>query len=426
LQASRADLSTTLKESGGRFGTGFRQQTVRSLLVAGEMALALVLLIGSGLLIRTFLAMRATDLGFDTHNVLTMQISLDGDQYQKTAALADLARSSTERVRAIPGVEYAAAGCCMPLGSVPITPFVIAGRAVSGSFHGRAGTPTVSADYFNVFRIPILRGRMFNERDGAGAPAVAIVNEALARQFWPNADPMGQKLRLGRTSERNAAQMEIVGIARDIHDRTERASDPFFSTIYIPLAQNSDAYTAYMVRLPTSWMIRTRVEPHSLAPAIRNELQRAARGLPVTGIHSMDEIVARSTARQDFNMALMLIFGGAALLLAAIGIYGLMAFAVEQRKQEIGIRLALGAEAADVRGMVVWQGMRLALAGIAVGVAASLGISRVMASFLYGVESRDPVVFVTVPIVLSTVALLGVWLPASRASRIDPAQALHQ
>jgi len=416
LQASRIN----------RFNNGFRQQRMRSLLVAGEMALALVLLIGSGLLIRTFLVMRAVDLGFDTHNVLTMQISLGGDRYEKTAPLAELARSSLERIRAIPGVEYATAGCCMPLGSVPIAPFVIAGRAVNGTFHGRAGAPTVSPDYFNVFKIPIVRGRMFTARDGAGAPAVAIVNQALARQFWPNADPIGQRLRLGRTSQPDRVLMEIVGIARDVHDRTERASDPFFSTIYVPLAQNSDAYTAYMVRLPTLWMIRTRAEPHSLAPAIASELQRAARGLPVTGIRSMDEILARSTARQDFNAALMLIFGGAALLLAAIGIYGLMAFAVEQRRQEIGIRIALGAGAADVRRMVVWQGMRLTLIGIAIGVAASFGLTRVMANLLYGVPSRDPLVFAAVPLVLSMIALFGVWLPARRAGRIDPVEALRQ
>jgi predicted permease len=409
-----------------RFGAGIRERKMRSLLVAGEMALALVLLIGSGLLIRTFLAMRAVDLGFDTHNVLTMEISLTGDQYQKAAPLAELARSSVERIRAIPGVESAAAGCCMPLGSIPLGPFVIAGRAVNGTFHGRALMPAVSPDYFNVFKIPIVRGRMFTERDGARAPAVTIISQALAKQFWPNADPIGQKISLGRTTQPNRVLMEIVGIARDVHDRTERASDPSFSTIYIPLAQNSDAFTAYMVHLPTLWMIRTRMEPHSLAPAIRNELQRAAHGLPVTGVHPMDEVVARSTARQDFDMALMLIFGGAALLLAAIGIYGLMAFAVAQRRQEIGIRMALGAEAADVRRMVVWQGMRLALIGIAIGVAASFGLTRLMTSLLYGVPSRDPVVFTMVPLLLGMVALFGVWLPAKRASRIDPVQAFRQ
>jgi putative ABC transport system permease protein len=408
-----------------RFGTTIRQQKMRSFLVAGEMALALILLIGSGLLIRTFLTMRSVDLGFDTHNVLTMEISLSGDQYQKAAVVAELARSSIERIRAIPGVEYAAAGCCMPLGSVPITPFFIAGRAVNGTFHGRAGTPAVTSDYFNVFKIPIVRGRMFTERDSAKAPAVAIISQTTAKQFWPNADPIGQKISLGRTTLPGAL-MEIVGIARDVHDRTERASDPFFSTIYIPLAQNSDGYNSFMVHLPTLWMVRTHMEPHSLAPAIKRELQRAARGLPATGIRSMDEIVARSTARQDFNMALMLIFGGAALLLAAIGIYGLMAFAVEQRRQEIGIRVALGARASDVKRMVVWQGMRLALAGIAAGIAAAFGLTRMMASLLYGVPTRDPLVFAAVPLVLSMVALLGVWLPARRASRIDPIQALRE
>ena len=219
LPASRAN----------RFGAKFRQQRIRSLLVAAEMASGARAADRIGTADPHFPCDRAVDLGFDTHNVLTMEISLSDEKYQKTAALSELARSSIERIRAIPGVEYAAAGCCMPLGSVPIAPFVIAGRAVNGTFHGRAGAPTVSPDYFNVFKIPILRGRMFTERDRAGAPAVAIISQALAKQFWPNTDPIGQKISLGRTTQSNSVLMEVVGIARDVHDRTERASDPFFS-----------------------------------------------------------------------------------------------------------------------------------------------------------------------------------------------------
>jgi putative ABC transport system permease protein len=414
LQASRIDLTAAP-----------RKNKVRAILVISEVSLALILLIGSGLLIRSFVSMRSVDPGFDTHNVLTLQMSLTGDQYQKTAGLARLVDSSIERIRALPGVESAAAGCCIPIGAVPNSPFVIADRPLTGTFHARANMPTVSADFFDVFKIPILRGRKFTDRDVAGAPLVAIINQAMARQFWSNNDAIGARVTLGPKSSPDQTLLEIVGIAGDVRERTDRSTDPEGNTIYIPLPQTSDGFTAYIVRNPTIWMVRTRVEPHSLSSAIKNELVQASRGLAVVNIRSMDEIESASTARQDFNMVLMLIFGGSALLLAAIGIYGLMAFSVEQRTKEIGIRIALGAASNNVQNMVIAQGMLLVVTGSAVGVAASLGLTRFLASFLYGVETLDPLVFIAVPILLSAVALAAIWLPARRASRVDPIQALR-
>jgi putative ABC transport system permease protein len=407
-----------------------RKNKVRAFLVVSEVSLALVLLIGSGLLIKSFLSMRSVNPGFDTHNVLTLQMSLTGEQYQKTAGLARLADGSIERIRALPGVESAAAGCCMPIGPIPNAPFVIAGRPLTGTFHARANMPTVSPAFFDVFKIPILRGRKFTDRDVAGAPLVAMINQAMARQFWPNDDAIGARISLGsktatESSATDPTTLEIVGISGDVRERTDRSTDPEGNVIYIPLPQTPDGYTAYMVRNPTTWMVRTRVEPHTLSSAIKNELIQASRGLAVVNIRSMDEIESASTARQDFNMVLMLIFGGSALLLAAIGIYGLMAFSVEQRTREIGIRIALGAGSAKVQNMVIGQGMLLVLTGSAVGIAASLALARFLTSFLYGVAALDPVVFLAVPILLAAVAMAAIWLPARRASRVDPMQALR-
>jgi putative ABC transport system permease protein len=426
LQASRVHLSASLKDSSTRSGAGIRQNKTHSLLVVAEMALALMLLIGSGLLIRTFIAMRSVNLGFDPHNVLTLQLSLSGEQYQKTAGVAQLVRSSLERIAALPGVETAAAGCCMPLGSVPNAPFVIVGRPLKGTFHARGNIPTVSSGYFAVFKIPIVRGRAFNRGDGAGAPGVVMINRAMARRFWPDGESIGAQITIGTVTSPQQHPLEIVGVAADVHERTDRGNDNDTTpTIYTPVAQSSDGLTAYMVRSPMSWMVRTRVEPHSLMAALKTELLQASGGLPVVNIRSMDEILSRSTARQDFHMALMLIFGGLALLLAAIGIYGVIAYSMQQRTQEIGIRLALGAEPRDVRNMVVMQGMLPAIGGVVIGLAAAFGLTRLISSFLYGVEAKDPVVFVAVPIFLSTVALFAIWLPARRASRIDPIQALR-
>lgn len=248
----------------------------------------------------------------------------------------------------------------------------------------------------------------------------------MAKQFWKDGDPLKDRIVIGRGVMRefkDEPERQIIGIVGDVRNGALN-SDPG-PTMYVPQAQLTDAINALNVRLtPMAWVVRTAAEPHGLVPAIREQL-RQATGLPVSDVHSMDEVVSLSTARQRFNMLLMTIFGCSALLLAAIGIYGLMAYSVEQRTHEIGIRLALGADASRVRNMVVFQGMRLALAGVVIGIAAAFGLARFIESFLFGVKAHDPMVFILVPVVLSAVALLAVWLPAARASRVKPAEALR-
>jgi putative ABC transport system permease protein len=426
LQASRADLSSTLKETAGRSGTGFRQSKARGILVVSEVALALILLVGSALLIRTSLALSAVDPGFDAAHVLTLRMSLQNPKYFAADAVERLVREGVERLRGIPGVELASAACCVPLEGGYGLSFVIQGRPLTDRpFHGGGGWLTVSPGYFEVFRIPMKRGRSFTGRDDKLALPVVIVNEAFARQYLKDTDPLNERLVIGHQMREFSTEppRQIVGIASDV--RSGGLNREPFPTMYIPQAQMPDAANQLNVRItPIAWVVRTRAAPYSVSAAVQEQL-RAVTGLPVSNVRSMEDVISRSTSRQRFNMLLMTVFGASALLLAAIGIYGLMAYSVEHRTQEIGIRLALGADSRSVRRMIVIEGMRLAVVGVAVGLASAFGLARVIANLLYGVTARDPLVFVAVPIVLSAVAAVGVWLPARRAVRVDPVIALR-
>jgi predicted permease len=430
IQSSRTDLTTTLKESAGRSGTGFRQNKVRSVLVVVEVALALVLLVGSALLIRTAVALGRVNPGFDTHNVLTLKMSLKGAQYEKAEAVEQVVRNGVERLKAIPGVVEASATCCVPLQGGYGLPFRVLGRPLAadsnGPFHGGGGWMTVSPGYFEVFKIPIKHGRTFTERDTAASTPVVIINEAMAKQYWPNADPLTDKLSIGKgVMPAFAAEpdRQIIGVVADIKSNG-LDSDPT-PQMFLPQAQVPDAANALNVSLtPISWVVRTQVPPQSLSTTIQEQL-RQSTGLPVTDVKSMDAIVSTSVSRQQFNMWVMSVFGGCALLLAAIGIYGLMAYSVEQRTQEIGIRLALGAQGSEVRRMIVNQGMALALVGVTIGLAAAFGLARLITTFLFGVTAKDPAVFTGVPLLLTIVAFFAVWLPARRASKVDPLIALR-
>ena len=430
LHSSKADLTTTLKESAGRSGSGFRQNKVRSVLVVIEVALALVLLIGSALLIRTAAALGRVDPGFDAHNVLTMRMSLKGADFEKAEAVEQLVRNGVEKLRTIPGVVSASATCCVPLQGGYGLPFRIVGRPLAsdsqGPFHGGGGWMTVSPGYFEVFKIPVKRGRTFNERDMANSTPVVVINEAMARQYWPNGDPLNDRIVIGKGGMREfqtEGERQVVGIIGDVHTNGLDA-DPN-PEMYIPQAQVPDAANALNVGLsPIAWVVRTQVPPQSLSNTIQEQL-RQTTGLPVSDVESMDSIVSVSVSRQKFNMWVMTIFGACALLLAAIGIYGLMAYSVAQRTQEIGIRMALGAQASAVRRMVIGQGMVLALVGIVIGLAGAFGLARFITTFLFGVTPKDPAVFTAVPIVLAVVSLVAVWLPARRASNVDPLTALR-
>lgn len=427
IAASRPDLNSTLKESGNRAGTGFRQSKARSILVISEVSLALVLLIGAALLIRTFVALRGVNPGFNSHNVLTMDMSLTGDRFQKTAGVAQLVRDGRERLNAIPGVETSASTCCLPLEGGFGLPFIVVGRPLGNApATGGAGWMNASPGYFDVFKISILRGRAFTDQDVAGAPGVVIINQSMAKKFWPKENPVGQQIIIGKGvgPEFEEPARQIIGIAGDIRDGgLNRDPRP---VMIIPQAQVPDGVTALNARIgPVVWLVRTHTDPHQFISAVTEQLRQASGGFPVARVRSMDEVVVQSTAREDFNMLLLTIFGASALILAAIGIYGLMAYSVQQRTQEMGIRMALGADRTKIRNLVVLQGMQLAIAGVIIGVAAAFGLTRLISSFLFGVKAWDPLVFVTVPVILSIVALLAVWLPAHRASHLDPMQALR-
>jgi putative ABC transport system permease protein len=427
LQGSNADLNVALKESSGRSGTGFRHNKARSLLVVLEVALAIILLVGSALLIRTSLALRAVDPGFDPHNVLTMQMSLTGPRFTSSTAVDLMIREGVERLRAIPGVESAGATCCVPLQGGYGLPFTIVGRPLdNGPYHGGGGWMNVSPGYFEVFKIPLRRGRAFTDRDDATAPPVVIINESMARQFWKDQDPLADQVVIGKGVMREFASeqpRQIIGVVADSRDNGLNNNPG--PKMFVPQAQVPDLANALNLSLsPMAWVIRTRVDSFSLSNQIQDQLRQVS-GLPVSNIRSMEEVVSLSTSRQRFNTVLMSIFGTSALLLAAIGIYGLMAYTVQQRTQEIGIRLALGATSSAVRRMVVIQGLRLALVGVVAGIAAAYGLTRFIAVFLFGVQAKDPTVFIGIPLLLGIVVLLAIWIPATRASRVDPIEALR-
>jgi predicted permease len=426
LDASRTDLNTSLKENSGRSGTGAHSNKTRSLLVTGEVALALILLIGSALLIRTFVALRSVKPGLDPHNVLTLRMSLSGPRLERSAQVNNLVRDGVQRLEALPGVTRAAATYMVPLEAMFGVPFNIVGRTpASGRYDGR-GWIAASPGYFDVLRIPVLRGRAFYDRDDGAGARVAIINEAFVRKFWPKSEPIGERLVLGKGygPEFEEPERQIVGIVGDVRN-FGLSADPS-PVVYVPFAQITDGLTALASRASRLvWMVRTQSNPAQLSAAIQNQLQQASGGLPSASIRSMDEVVSQSTATEDFNALLMSIFGCTAIVLAAIGVYGLMAYSVAQRTQEIGIRMALGAETTGIRNRMIAQGMRLAVIGIAIGVACSFGLAHLLESFLFGVKPLDPLVFTLAPAILAVVALFAIWIPARRATRIDPITALR-
>jgi putative ABC transport system permease protein len=284
----------------------------------------------------------------------------------------------------------------------------------------------VSWSYFSTFRIPLLRGRSFTERDNGAAPSVVMINEAMAKQFWPNGDPLKDRIQIAPGAGPAFAEgpRQVIGIVGDTHDEgPSRDPSPI---MFIPLAQMPDLETALNSRVaPLYWIVRSTRDPHTLVSSISAALREASGGLPVAHIRTMDELEARNTSRQRFNMLLLTIFGGAGLLMAAIGVYGVMSYSVQQRTQELGIRMALGAQASDLRGMVIGQGMTLALIGVVMGIGGAFWLTRFLASFLFGVKTLDPVVFIATPLLLTAVALIAIWIPAKRATRVDPMAALR-
>jgi putative ABC transport system permease protein len=422
ISASRTDLNSSLTKGGWPAGYGFRQNKTRAVLVISQISLALLLLIGSALLIRSLIALRSVHPGFDPHNVVTTRTPLD-PKYVKSPGIEQTVRNIFQRLTAMPGVEAAGLTTLLPLdGTFNRLPVVVVGRPLSGPAHGFARWVIVSPSYFDVLRIPLLRGRLFTETDAFDKSGVAIINRAMARQLWPDGAPLNAQIFIGKGlgPKFDEPARRIVGIVADVHDDAlEFTPQP---AVFVPSAQISDPrWEGGMV----AWVVRTKTQSPSLNTTIQDELRRATGGLPVPPLQSMETVISQSLLEQDMNTFLMTVFGCSALLLAAIGIYGLMAYSVRQRTRELGIRLALGAEPRALQKLIVVEGMWLALIGVTIGLAAAFGLTRFIASFLFGVKPWDPFVFAIIPGALGLVVFLSVMSPAIRASRVSPADALR-
>lgn len=424
LSTARPNLIATLNESGSRSGMSVRSGKLRSILVIAEMALTVVLVIGAGLLIRTFLKLQSVDPGFAMHNVISMAMSMSGGRFQTTAPVSQVIRDGTDRMLSIPGVVDVGVSNCLPMAGGFGMGFDVVGRP-KGESTG-AGFYSTSWGYFSTLKIPVLRGRVFTRHDDAAAPGVVVINQAMARRYWPNSNPLNDKIIIGAGAGPAFAEgpRQVIGIVGDTHDGGPNR-DPF-PIMFVPLAQMPDLETALNSRVaPLWWIVRTEVDPHTLVKPMTAALRTASGGLPVAHIRTMEEIEARNIARQRFNMLLLTVFGSAALLMAAIGIYGVLSYSVQQRTQELGVRMALGAQASNLRNMVIRQGMVLTLIGVLLGCGGALWLTHFLKSLLFGVKTLDPVAFIATPLLLIVIALIAVWRPAIRATRVDPMTALR-
>jgi predicted permease len=414
LRASRQDLHESLKESGGRAITP--RNRLRSALVAAEVALSLVLLVGSGLLIETFTNLLRTSPGFDPHNLLCLPIWTTGTQYKSGADLANFYEDALRRIDAIPGVKSSAvvaAGLPLEKGG---NDFVrVVGRKDSEGFS--ADYREITREYFATLGVRLLQGRFFTPADSPGAARVIIINAAFAREHLQGLNPLSQHLRSGKDI------IEIVGVVSDVKSRL---NEPAPSTFFVPMAQASyDADQLFQAWFPTTVLVRTAVNPLGLSHAVEEALRQSEPNMPLGESRSMEEVLSRSIAYQRFLMTLMSVFAGLALVLAAVGIYGVMSYSVSERTHEMGIRMALGANRREVLWLVVSGGLRLTLAGVAFGMAASFGLTRLLGGLLFGVKPTDPTTLIAVTLLLTAVAFLASYIPARRATKVDPMVALR-
>jgi len=414
LNGSKAELQDALKESGSRLTAGFTRTRLRSVLVVTEMALALMLLTGAGLLIRSFLRVEEIDPGFNAKNLLTAFIMLPQEKYAEPHRQGEFFREVMDRIASIPGVECAGGADSAPMLSNDAGSVSIEGHPVQpGEMGIEAERPKITPDYFRAMGIRLLRGRAFSRSDNETSVPVAIINEAAARQYWPHEDAMGKRVRLDDGSA--PVWRQVIGVVAEVRqDGLVKAGRP---EVYAPLAQSPVSYLVLAVR--------TRVDPASLTAAVRHAVMAVDKEQSLFQIRTMQQVVDDSVAGQRFQTSLVILFAATALGLAAIGIYGLMSYSVNQRTHEIGIRMALGAKRAEVLGLVVRQGMALAMTGVALGTGGALPLTRFLSSMLYGVGVNDPLTFLSVAALLSSVAALASFIPAWRAARIDPMEALR-
>jgi predicted permease len=425
LQVSAANLNDSLKEGGRGSTEGFRRNRLRSLLVASEFALALILLIGAGLMIRSFVALQAIDPGFNPDHVLSMVVSVTGSESGEPSHRVAFDQALLERVRVLPGVKSASAINHLPLaGDLWTRSFFIQGRPIPHPGEAPEAVYRVAwPGYFHTMDIPILRGRDFTDGDDLNSPAVVVVNEALAGQCWPGENPIGKRFSL-EDSLPSLRWLTVVGVVKNAKQKDWAATPDI--EMYLPYLQNRDylmdphSHFSYL-----TLVVRTSGDPASLASAIASQVWALDRDVTVSQVQTMQQVVMDSTAQPRFNLLLLGAFAGVALTLAGVGIYGVMSYSVSRRTHEIGVRMALGAKRADVLKLVTRQGMMLALVGAATGLAGSFGLRRMMSSLLYGVHPDDPVTIIGVFILLAAVALIANYIPARRATKVDPMVALR-
>lgn len=412
-QLSKPDLNKALKEGGRQ--SSFGSHRLRGSLVVFEIALSLVLLFGAGLLLRSFVALMKTDGGFNPDSVLTMRLILPATKYKDEPQVAAFYSDLVNRVKAIPGVQSTAVVNYLPLGgSNSSSSFAVEGFPEPPPGQSLLGRYRVcSPDYFQAMGITVVKGRSFNDNDKAGAPRVVIVNETLARKYWPNEDPIGKRMRFDGPIDRNP-WMQVIGVIGDVK---HELNIPVTAEYYLPHTQ--DSWSSMVL------VTKTAGDPAAMAGVIRQQVWAIDKDQPVYDVRTMQEVRSSSVALYSFSSVTLGTFAGVALLLAAIGIYGVMAFAVTQRTHEIGVRMALGARSSDVLKLVVLHGMKLAFVGLTIGLAGAWGLSRFMKTLLFGVGATDILTFTVVSVCLLFAALLACWLPARRATKVDPLVALR-
>ncbi len=412
LQLSRQDLNPVLRAEG-RGSAGSRRRTrARGALVVAQVALSMVLLVGAGLLIRSFLRLRSVRAGFDPHDVLTMNISLPPARYAKAPQMVAFYDEVVKRVSAMPGVRFVAVCSALPVRPVRFSPVLMEGQPeVPLAARPILAIQMVSPAYFRTLRVALRQGREFTESDNAEAPLVAVVNETLVRRYWPHENPMGKHLLLGRMVK----PAEVVGVAADVNNLSLAAAPE--AEVYLSFPQRPWA--------TMNLILRTAGDPLHWAAAARAAVAAVDRDQPVTALNSMEEVLETSTAQQRFSVFLLGVFSMTALALAAVGLYGVITYSVAERTQEMGIRIALGAATGDILRMIVGQGLALALAGLAIGTLAALALTRLMSGLLFQVSAADPASFAASALLFAAIAALASYLPARRATRVDPTEALR-
>jgi predicted permease len=417
LQVSKTDLNDVLKEGGRRSSEGHGRNRVRAMLVVSEIALSVLLLIGAGLLIKSFVLLRDVNPGFDPENVLTMRLAFFDPRYSRDIHLQPtFFRELTSRVSALPGVEAAGGTVSLPLDGSNFgvgRAFIPEGRPLATDEALQAEYFVVTPDYFKTMRIPVKAGRSFTDRDTAETPPVVVVNESIARRVFAGEDPIGKRITAWPDEK---VMREIIGVVGDVKSKKLEAETGY--QFYVPYAQ--DAGWGAL-----SLAVRTKGEPEALTSSVRGAILSIDKNQPVYDIKTMDDVFSASVANTRLVVLLFGAFSMFALLLASIGIYGVIAYSVAQRTHEIGIRLALGAQTREVRRMIITQGMTLTLIGAGLGLAGAFATTRLMRSLLYGVSATDPLIFIGVSLLLAVVALLACYIPARRATKVDPMIALR-